>query len=225
VRDQSVSIQDLDPDDPVVAQQVRSGRRRQLFVPSAVLIVIASTAGLVLGVHGDKFVTPVVQPAGWVLTVGVVLILAGAGVGIASLVFVVRTGRYRRTSRSPLWTMTVAQRRRLMKQIMRNRVTPGTDLSTLRYFAGLLTDQRSLMYGMAGVAMINTGNALISRSSLQFVAGVVAAAGFVLGLGQAIRESGRAAVFLRDHPLPNAALIIANVRSVFTADIDRKSVV
>jgi hypothetical protein len=88
VSDQKVSIQDLDPDDPVVAQQVRSGRRRQLFVPSAVLIVIASTAGLVLGVRGDKFVTPVVQPAGWVLTVGVVLILAGAGVGIASLVFV-----------------------------------------------------------------------------------------------------------------------------------------
>jgi hypothetical protein len=98
--------------------------------------------------------------------------------------------------------MTVAQRRRLKKQIMRNRVTPGTDLSALRYFAGLLTDQRSLMCVMAGVAMINTGNALISRSSLQFVAGVVAAALFVLGVGQAIRESGRAAVFLRDHRHP-----------------------
>jgi hypothetical protein len=103
-----------------------------------------------------------------------------------------------------LWILTYAQRRALNAQIMRNVINPGTDLAAARLAASGMTDRRWVGCLVAGLLMWTTGNALINPSLVQFVVVGVMAFSFGLGFVLTTRESRRAEVFLRDHPLPES---------------------
>jgi Flp pilus assembly protein TadB len=125
--------------------------------------------------------------------------LGGFGLEAGVLVFQIRTGRVRKNLRSPLWALSRSQRRSLRSQVLRNVIEPGTDPAAVRLAATSMADQLWVIWMMAGLATLATGQVLASPSQLVVAAATLVASCFGAAVVVAIRQANRADRFLHDH--------------------------
>ncbi|WP_139128721.1 hypothetical protein [Micromonospora humi] len=191
------------------ARLIRRGRRRTRGLMLGV--------GLVSGVLG-LLLARTLLGAGWsswwegdapesAQIAGAVLVVLGLVVEVGAIVWAVRSGRYRSNRESPMWAMPMRRRSRLVKQVRRGDVGPDADLATLTLVARQMVDGGWAAVPVAGLVLVNLGQALIRVTSPAFVAtfGLIAVT-FALVGWQVHHNARRAAEFLRHHPAESPAL-------------------
>ncbi|WP_146765388.1 hypothetical protein [Micromonospora saelicesensis] len=183
----------------VTSPQSRSRRRLMLVVLLSVLAAAVIVGAVVVGrdtgiLDGD--------PPAWASTLGGVLQLAGLALTIATIVWLVRSGRFRADRGSSLRRLSPLDIRSLQQQVRRGAPQDDADFGLLRATAQMMINQSWYSLMLVGFVITSFGQALLKFTPL--FAGLFAALA-ALGVGAvafAFRDARLAKAFLRAHPAP-----------------------
>jgi hypothetical protein len=145
------------------------------------------------------FAVELAQPTLKMKIGGVVLTLAGVGLAVVALVYLVGSGQFCRNITSPLGALSRAQRRYLRSQVMHNVIEPGTDPSAVQLMATMMAEQLWAIWYVAGVTSLVTGEALADPLAENVVTAAVVASLVGAATVLRVRHVTRARRFLQDH--------------------------
>lgn len=135
---------------------------------------------------------------------GTACAILGAAVLVGTLIWMVRTGRFRSGWRSPAFALTSRQRRAVSRQIRGRRPVDPDALPVARAVARETARQGpQLLLPVTGVLLVNFGNGLSSDSSILYVVCAVLAVLLVVAVVAGQRDVRRASAFLAAHPAPD----------------------
>lgn len=121
---------------------------------------------------------------------------------IGTLIWMVRTGRFRSGWRSPAFALTWQQRRAVSRQIRGRGPVDDGALPVARAMARETVRQGpQLLLSLAGVLLVNFGNGLSSGSSFLYVMCAVVAVLLAVAVVAGQRDVRRARAFLAAHPI------------------------
>ena len=181
-------------------RRIRRGRLRHLLV----VLGIAVALGVLLGgsvALGWLDMSSNREPPRWAHVLGLVLVAAGTIVVLCLLVLTFRSGRYRASRQSPLWSLSRSDRREVTQRVRRGGPVSEEDLPLLRHTATQLVGQRWLIPWFAGFVIMYLGQALLQWSRLWLAFLIVFGPLATVAVVQTIRDARRAEAFLRAHPV------------------------
>ncbi|MEW2141316.1 hypothetical protein AB0869_00690 [Micromonospora vinacea] len=181
------------------APRSRDRRRLILVVLLSILAAAVIVGAVVIGrdtgiADGD--------PPAWATALGGVLQLVGLALTIATLVWLVRSGRFRAGRESSLRRLHPSDSRSLQQQVRRGAPQNDADLGLLRDTARMMINQRWYSLMLVGFVTSSFGQALLKFTPL--FAGLFAMMA-TLGVGAvafSFRDARRAKAFLCAHPEP-----------------------
>ncbi|MET7373025.1 hypothetical protein [Micromonospora arida] len=181
----------------VTSPQSRSRRRLLLVVPLSALAAAVIVGAVVVGrdtgiLDGD--------PPAWANTLGGVLQLAGFALTIATIVWLVRSGRFRADRESSLRRLSPSDSRSLQQQVRRGAPQDGADFGLLRSTARMMINQRWYSLMLVGFVTTSFGQALLKFTPLFTGLFAVLAALGVGAVAFSFRDARLAKAFLCAHP-------------------------
>ncbi|WP_425695809.1 hypothetical protein [Micromonospora trifolii] len=174
-------------------------RRLMLVVLLSILAVAIIVGAVVVGrdtgiVGGD--------PPAWATAIGGVLQLAGLTLAIATLVWLVRSGRFRADRESPLRRLHPSDTRSLQQQVRRGAPQDDADLGLLRAAARTMINQSWYPLMLVGFVISSFGQVLLKFTPLFAGLFAVLATLAVGAVAFSFRDARRATAFLCAHPEP-----------------------
>ncbi|WP_433388178.1 hypothetical protein [Micromonospora sp. KLBMP9576] len=187
--------------------RIRRGRRRFLLLNVGVaLFGTLAGAGLVaLGIELDLDVPAWGEAPGWATVLGLVLVGAGALVLFGGALYLVRTGRYRRNARSPLWGENRSRRRELVRQARGLLPVRDEDLPLVRRVAAQMDGQWAGWIPLSGVVLAQVGQAFVQWGPGWLALALLLAVAIGLPAALTARHERQARAFLRAHPEPQVS--------------------
>ncbi|MBM0205757.1 hypothetical protein JNW90_24135 [Micromonospora sp. STR1s_5] len=173
-------------------------RRRLMFVVLLPILAAAVIVGAVV-VGRDAGILDGDPPA-WVNTLGGVLQLAGLALTIATIIWLVRSGRFRADRESSLRRLSPSDSRRLQQQVRRGVPQDDADFGLLRATARMMINQRWYSLMLIGFLITSFGQALLKFTPLFTGLFAVLAALGVGAFAFSLRNARRGEAFLREHP-------------------------
>ncbi|RAO55750.1 hypothetical protein [Micromonospora saelicesensis] len=183
----------------VTSPQSRSRRRLMLVVLLSVLAAAVIVGAVVVG--RDTGILDGAPPA-WANTLGGVLQLAGLALTIATIVWLVRSGRFRADRGSSLRRLSPLGIRSLQQQVRRGTPQDDADFGLLRATAQMMINQSWYSLMLVGFVITSFGQALLKFTPLFTGLFAVLAALGVGAVAFAFRDARLAKAFLRAHPAP-----------------------
>ncbi|MEV4718363.1 hypothetical protein AB0J94_14360 [Micromonospora noduli] len=183
----------------VTSSQSRNRRRLMLVVPllilAAAIIVGAVVVGRDTGIGGG-------DPPAWVAALGGVLQLGGLALTIATLVWLVRSGRFRADRESLLRRLHPSDTRSLQQQVRRGAPQDDADFGLLRAAARTMINQSWYSMVLLGFVISSFGQVLLKFTPLFTGLFAVMATLGVGAVAFSFRDASRAKAFLCAHPEP-----------------------
>ncbi|RAO04563.1 hypothetical protein [Micromonospora noduli] len=183
----------------VTSSQSRNRRRLMLVVPLSILAAAMIVGAVVVGrdtgiVGGD--------PPAWAAALGGVLQLGGLALTIATLVWLVRSGRFRADRESLLRRLHPSDTRSLQQQVRRGAPQDDADFGLLRAAARTMINQSWYSMVLLGFVISSFGQVLLKFTPLFTGLFAVMATLGVGAVAFSFRDASRAKAFLCAHPEP-----------------------
>jgi hypothetical protein len=177
--------------------QSRNRRRLILVVLLSILGAAVIVGAVVVGRDTDILDG---DPPAWAATLGGVLQLAGLVLTITTIVWLVRSGRFRADRESSLRRLNPADSRSLQQQVRRGAPQDDVDFGLLRDTARMMINQRGQMLILVGFVITGSGQALLNFTPLFTGLFAILAALGVGAVAFSLRNARRGEAFLREHP-------------------------
>ncbi|MCG5460795.1 hypothetical protein AB0K35_07730 [Micromonospora sp. NPDC053740] len=184
----------------VTSPQSRSRRRLVLVVLLSVLAAAVIVGAVVVGRDTEILDG---EPPAWANTLGGVLQLAGLALTIATIVWLVRSGRFRADRESSLRRLSPSDSRSLQQQVRRCAPQDEADFGLLRDTARMMINQSWYSLMLVGFVITSFGQALLKFTPLFTGLFAVLAALGVGAVAFSFRDARLAKVFLCAHPAPD----------------------
>lgn len=180
--------------------QTERGQRRLRLILLFVLLP-AVVGGLAVGVAMGGENTGIFDgdPPHWASNLGLVLVIVGVVIEVAAAIWLVATGRYRRTTVAPD-RLSWSHRRRLDRQVRRDAPEADEDRALLVETARQFVSQRYLAVLCAGLVMTSVGQVFVGFAPFHALIGGLLLVIWVVLIVSVLRNARRGEAFLRNHP-------------------------